>query len=152
MPSQPPAPISRFALLWHAMPDSADRASHCDLLLEQGAVCLTWALQLSEAEIIALGKKDNRKVRPPIHARRLKDHRLLYLDYEGPIRGNRGSVACLVRGNCHWIEATDTKVRVRLSGSSLSTSQNWKSTLVLQQNESESGNEENGWTLRVESP
>lgn len=68
--------MPRFVILTHDHP-----FLHWDLLLESGAVLRAWRL-LAEplsAEIIA--------------AEPLPDHRKPYLDYEGPVSGDRGSVA-----------------------------------------------------------
>ena len=53
---------------------------HWDFMLEQAGVLLTWRL-LSEPAVGA-----------EVRAERLADHRLAYLDYEGPVSGGRGSV------------------------------------------------------------
>lgn len=71
----------RFAILRHDHP-----FLHWDLLLEAGPVATTWRL-----------------LRPPldrelIAAELLPDHRLLYLEYEGPVSGNRGCVRRVAGG------------------------------------------------------
>jgi hypothetical protein len=71
----------RFVILEHDHP-----FRHWDLLLEAGDVALTWRL-----------------LRPPlpdepIAAERLPDHRLMYLDYEGPVSGDRGTVNRVASG------------------------------------------------------
>ena len=66
----------RFALLIHDSP----RGLHYDFFLEVGDVLKTWALpQLPEAGL-----------EMPCEA--LADHRPMYLDYEGPVSGGRGTV------------------------------------------------------------
>ena len=65
----------RFVILEHDHP-----VLHWDLMLEAGGVLQTWRL----AEMPALGKE--------IEAMALGDHRILYLDYEGPVSGDRGTV------------------------------------------------------------
>jgi hypothetical protein len=54
--------------------------AHLDLFLENGDVLLTWRLSA-----------------PPetgeVDAEPIGDHRVAYLDYEGPISGDRGAVA-----------------------------------------------------------
>lgn len=65
----------RFVILEHDHP-----VLHWDLMLEAGAVLQTWRL----AEVPALGTS--------IDATALGDHRVLYLDYEGPVSDDRGSV------------------------------------------------------------
>ena len=70
--------MPRFTILLHTLPDD----SHYDLLLEwPGQPKLrTWSLPA----IPAPGES--------IEATALPDHRLIYLDYEGHIAGDRGEV------------------------------------------------------------
>ena len=75
----------RFVLLQHTLPPQADRASHVDFMLETETALETWSL----AEWPRRGR---------VPAQRLAPHRLKYLDYEGPISGNRGFVTRLDRG------------------------------------------------------
>jgi hypothetical protein len=44
------------------------------------------------------------------------DHRALYLDYEGPVSGDRGTVTRYDAGTCDWLEDGDARVRVELRG------------------------------------
>lgn len=74
--------MPRFAILCHDSP----RGLHYDFFLERDDVLLTWALP----ELPSVGKE--------LAAERLLDHRLLYLDYEGPISGDRGTVTRWDRG------------------------------------------------------
>lgn len=67
--------MPRFVVLEHDHP-----TPHWDLMLQQGEVLRTWRL----ASPPAPGE--------PIPATASFDHRLLYLDYEGPVSGNRGTV------------------------------------------------------------
>jgi hypothetical protein len=69
--------MRRFVLLRHDYP-----FLHWDFLLEgePTAPCRTWRF----AAIPVLGET--------IAAERLPDHRAHYLDYEGPVSGNRGTV------------------------------------------------------------
>jgi hypothetical protein len=72
--------MPRFVILRHELPPGAARGSHWDLMFEQAGVLRTWAVDeipSSTAEI---------------EAQLLADHRLAYLDYEGPVSGDRGSV------------------------------------------------------------
>lgn len=68
----------RYAILHHKLPDG----EHWDVLLEQDDALATWQLAEKPAGPDAL----------PIPAVRIFDHRKKYLDYEGPISGDRGSV------------------------------------------------------------
>ncbi len=92
----------RFALLWHEIPKVQDESqsvnsessagSHWDLLLElDNGELLTWQIA-SFPDLKSLTQSLE------IPAKRLKNHRLIYLDYEGPISGNRGSVQRLAFG------------------------------------------------------
>jgi hypothetical protein len=67
--------MPRFVILEHDFPHL-----HWDLMFECGPVLRTWRL----AEPPVPGKA--------IAAEALGDHRLHYLDYEGPVSGNRGQV------------------------------------------------------------
>ncbi len=68
--------MPRFVILEHDFPEV-----HWDFLLEEGTVLKSWRLP-----------------RPPVHEAEqmdvmpLPDHRLVYLDYEGPVAGARGEV------------------------------------------------------------
>ncbi len=74
--SQPPKAELRFVVLEHDAP----RGRHWDLMLEHGGRLRTWALSQPP------------DTPGPIPAEALPDHRLAYLDYEGPISGGRGEV------------------------------------------------------------
>lgn len=49
-------------------------------------------------------------------AEELPDHRLMYLDYEGPVSGNRGTVIPWDVGRFHWMTATESQISVWLEG------------------------------------
>lgn len=67
--------MPRFAILEHRW-----NGVHWDFLLEAGDSLRTWAIDAP--------------IRPGVDlpARALPDHRSIYLDYEGPVGGNRGEV------------------------------------------------------------
>jgi hypothetical protein len=67
--------MPRFVILEHDHP-----ALHWDLMLEAGDVLQTWRLAAPPAESQA------------VPAEALGDHRRMYLDFEGPVSGNRGKV------------------------------------------------------------
>jgi len=54
-----------------------------------------------------------------ISAERLADHRKLYLDYEGPVSGDRGTVARWDWGEFRWVTQSRDQVVVQLSGQQL---------------------------------
>jgi hypothetical protein len=92
-------PMPRFVVLTHDHP-----FLHWDLLLEQDGALRTWRLaQPPEGD-------------GPIDAEELADHRLAYLDYEGPVSGGRGTVARWDVGTYETIELTAERVVVRLAG------------------------------------
>lgn len=82
---------SRFALLLHRTPKDHSESNHWDLLLEpdeaegrQGLI--TWSMPpMVNADSVCLDSFE-------CLAKQKPDHRRIYLDYEGPINGNRGSV------------------------------------------------------------
>src|SRR5204862_462785 len=68
--------MPRFVILEHDHPER-----HWDFMLEAGPVLRTWRLAKAP---------DATGIR--IAAQPLGDHRALYLDYEGPLSGARGTV------------------------------------------------------------
>ena len=74
--------MPRFVILEHDHP-----VLHWDLMLEAGDVLQTWRLAAPPAES------------PAVAATALDDHRRIYLDYEGPVSGNRGKVRRWDAGN-----------------------------------------------------
>ena len=78
--------MPRFVILEHDHP-----VRHWDLMLQMGEVLRTWRLEKPPM------------VDVPIAAAASFDHRLMYLDYQGPISGNRGSVTRW-EGGCYEIE------------------------------------------------
>jgi hypothetical protein len=95
--------MPRFVVLKHDSP----RGRHWDLMLETGPALATWALSEPPDAPVA------------ITADALADHRLAYLDYEGPISGGRGSVTRWDRGTYVLERRTPTEVVVTLTGEKL---------------------------------
>ena len=100
--------MPRFVVLRHELPPGDSRTSHYDLMLELGGVLQTWACD----ELPAAGRS--------ILAQRLADHRLAYLDFEGPVSGDRGTVSRIATGEYERIAENADELQVRLSGESLS--------------------------------
>ena len=94
--------MPRFAILTHDHP-----SLHWDFLLEQGESCRTWRLMKSP------------DTPGDIPAEGLADHRLMYLDYEGPVSGDRGTVTRWDAGTFEWLANGDELVEVRLTGRKL---------------------------------
>jgi hypothetical protein len=96
--------MSRYVILRHETPSDAPRPAHWDLLLETGEVLTAWALDaLPQVGIV-------------VEATRLADHRLAYLEYEGPISGNRGTVGRWDSGEFRVESATQAEWRLDLCG------------------------------------
>jgi hypothetical protein len=94
--------MPRFVVLEHDHP-----ALHWDFMLEAGDVLLTWRLAAPPGPDV------------PLEATRTFDHRPLYLDYEGPVRGGRGRVVRWDGGTFAWEEREEGRVAVRLDGARL---------------------------------
>lgn len=99
---------TRFVLLRHEVPADYPRGDHWDLLLERGEVCWTWALDKLSGGLSPDAGPDE------VDVVRLKDHRKHYLQYEGPVSENRGSVQRVLEGVCKWLEVADDRIEVRL--------------------------------------
>ena len=95
--------MPRFAVLQHDCPSGV----HWDLLLESGASLRPWSLPQPPEPGVDLPAKP------------LPDHRLTYLDCEGPISGGRGSVAAWDRGSLHIAWVGENEVVVEFFGAKL---------------------------------
>jgi hypothetical protein len=94
--------MPRFVVLTHDHP-----TLHWDFMIERGTSLGTWRLAHSP------------DIGVPIGAEPLADHRLAYLDYEGPVSGGRGEVRRWDRGEYESIETTAERLVVRLIGERL---------------------------------
>jgi DNA polymerase Ligase (LigD) len=94
--------MPRFVLLEHVW-----GGTHWDFMLESGDLLRTWAI---DAPVVA-GQD--------LPARALGDHRPIYLEYEGPVSGNRGMVRRIDSGAYTAIVWTAEHVRVRVAGCQL---------------------------------
>jgi DNA polymerase Ligase (LigD) len=94
--------MPRFAILTHDHP-----SVHWDFLLENGPSCRTWRL-LKSPDVLG-----------EIPAEVIADHRLMYLDYEGPLSGDRGTVTQWDTGTFEWLVNGDDRIDVRLAGRKL---------------------------------
>ena len=80
---------------------------HWDLMFEDGEGLATWSL------------RDSPDGRDSIRAVRLDSHRRVYLTYEGPISGERGSVQIWDRGCCRAGWTAEGIVDLELEGARL---------------------------------
>ncbi len=100
--------MPRFAILIHDFP-----FVHWDLLVEQGETLRSWRLLESPSRWVLATTP------PTLPADSIPDHRLAYLDYEGPVSRERGTVTRWDAGTFERIEITDDHVRLRLHGGQL---------------------------------
>ncbi|VTT96461.1 Uncharacterized protein OS=Singulisphaera acidiphila (strain ATCC BAA-1392 / DSM 18658 / VKM B-2454 / MOB10) GN=Sinac_6085 PE=4 SV=1: LigD_N [Gemmataceae bacterium] len=94
--------MPRFVILAHDWP-----APHWDLLLEAGPVLRAWRLLAEPAAGRSVPAEPN------------ADHRPLYLDYEGPVSGGRGTVSRWDAGTFDWLADGSDRVEVELRGTRL---------------------------------
>ncbi len=110
----------QYVLLWHDCPADYREGSHWDLMLERSDVVdehrlATWSLSILPNEWLRLLGHEGESAEGPIVAERLADHRAAYLDYEGPVSGDRGAVTRWASGPVEWLAETPELVHVRLS-------------------------------------
>ncbi len=89
----------RFVILDHDHP-----APHFDLMLEQHGRLRTWRIH---------GPPDSEI---DLHAEPLGDHRIDYLEYEGPVSGGRGRVLRWDAGTYELLADSADGLRLRLNG------------------------------------
>jgi len=80
---------NRYVILSHDHP-----TQHFDFMLEKEGVLETWRLNLLPGNA-------------PFIAEKIHDHRLIYLEYEGPISNGRGFVVRIDKGNYEIIADTE---------------------------------------------
>lgn len=92
--------MPRFVILIHDHPHL-----HWDFMLESDGALRTWRLESPPEP----GRE--------IPAEPLADHRIAYLDYEGPVSGNRGEVRRWDAGTYEVVSETAAELAVTLRGS-----------------------------------
>ena len=90
--------LRRFVILKHDHP-----FLHWDLLLEEESSARTWRLLRKPC------------LSEPIAAEPLAPHRLMYLDYEGPVSENRGHVERVLAGTYEQDSSSDDRCRLKLA-------------------------------------
>jgi len=92
--------MPQFVVLRHDTPQGV----HFDFMLESAGMLKTWALpRLPESDA-------------EIPCEMLADHRLAYLDEQGPISGGRGTVVRWDRGDCIVTRQGDAEWMAELAG------------------------------------
>lgn len=94
--------MARFVILEHDWP-----SRHYDFMLERQDALETWRLP----KLPTFNEN--------LYATYLAPHRLAYLDYEGPVSGNRGVVRRIEAGEYLELEWTSSRRVVELQGLSL---------------------------------
>ena len=97
-----PASETRFVVLRHVDRDDA----HFDLMIDLGHALATWKM----AQPPELCRD------APMRCARIGDHRRIYLDYEGPVSGNRGDVSVYDQGTCSIDTAEPARWELRFNG------------------------------------
>lgn len=92
--------MPRFVVLQHDHPQRL----HWDFMLDRGESLATWSLPMPPA------------CEQVLPARKLADHRRAYLEYEGPVSGNRGTVVRWDEGEFEWVEDGDDRIVVDIRG------------------------------------
>jgi hypothetical protein len=94
--------MPRFVILAHDWP-----APHWDFLVEANGVLRAWRLWAEPVADTEIAAEPN------------AGHRLFYLDYEGPVSGDRGSVSRWDAGTCEWHADEPARVEIELRGTRL---------------------------------
>lgn len=99
--------MPRFVILLHETPPSYVRPTHWDLMLEDGDHLLTWALAAMP------------RVDCDTDAEQLGNHRLEYLDIEGRLSRDRGTVQRVAEGEFEWLVREKNEIVIALGGEAL---------------------------------
>jgi hypothetical protein len=111
--------MPHFVILFHEWPPDSPRSSHFDLMLESDGALRTWAiagLPCSWRATAGLPSSADATASESVAATQIPDHRLAYLDYEGPVGGDRGQVRRLDAGTFVSIKESSDEWIVEFSG------------------------------------
>ncbi len=97
----------RFVVLHHVHPMEP---AHFDLMIEDGDELATWRVESAPES----ASRDQ-----SIACVRVADHRIAYLDYEGPISNDRGHVTRHDSGACVVSDLDSSSIRIRFDGTRL---------------------------------
>ncbi len=96
----------RFVILHH----TGFGDEHWDLMIENGLLLWTWKLAADPTVPQNF----------PMPARRIQDHRLIYLQFEGPVSGSRGTVRRMDEGMADCLEKSAARLELNFFGHHLS--------------------------------
>ena len=114
--------MPRYVILYHQQSSTEADLTHWDLMLETAGALRTWQIHQYPVPNQQLA------------ATPLPDHRLDYLQYEGPVSGNRGQVSQWDGGNYEGTVPTKSELfSVRLKGGA------FRGTLTLQPHPKQQG-------------
>lgn len=95
-------PMPSFVVLSHTFSKAQSGQNHLDLMIEYDGQLLTWRIMQwppsTETQV----------------AIQLPPHRLAYLEYEGPVSGNRGTVRRVARGSCQIVRLDNSNLEVQI--------------------------------------
>jgi DNA polymerase ligase (LigD)-like protein len=121
--------VARFVILEHTGAAEYKPGVHWDLMLEMDVGLRTWELESPPSKGVA------------VRATELGVHRLDYLDYEGPVSGNRGSVRRWDGGTYKVLSETPGELDLAIRG------ERFNGRMVLRR---DAANESN-WVVRYNS-
>ena len=99
--------MARYSVLHHRVPEDSGRENHFDLLLENFGALATWEVLYWPPTTT---ETENQS------ARRLPDHRLEYLEFEGSLSNDRGQVKRVCEGTFQFVSQTTEHWIVSMSG------------------------------------
>ncbi|UCD29228.1 MAG: hypothetical protein JSV03_01735 [Planctomycetota bacterium] len=85
-------------------------AVHWDFMFDMGELLATWQFRQDPCTL------EESDVSSPLQVRRLKDHRRDYLEYQGPISGDRGHVTRVLQGEYELVDRQPGSWTFRLAG------------------------------------
>ncbi len=131
--------MPRFVLLHHECPPGYEKPSHWDFMLQMGESLATWELRELPASWAGPLKISATATQETVPAIRLPDHRIEYLNFEGPLSRDRGKVQRCDAGAYELISQQTDHYEFRIQGAKIIGN--------AQLNRSPSG-----WQLKVDSP
>ncbi len=105
--TKPTSSSRRFVVLRHETPPNYPRGLHWDFMVEVDGALRTWALAREPVADTA------------IEAEELPAHRLEYLEFEGAVSGDRGTVVRWDQGTCAVLRDDADHLELKMHGQRL---------------------------------